>query len=298
MQLFHSDAYTFPLPERHTFPLQKYAMLRQRLLETGLATGHTLQASRAATDAEIERAHTPAYWHSFRTGQLAAAEMRRIGLPWSSQLVERTRRSSAGTIDACQAALRDGCAINLAGGTHHAYADHGAGYCVVNDSAVAVRALQAAGLCRRILIIDCDVHQGDGTAVIFAADDSVTTFSIHAARNYPFHKQRSDLDIELPDGTDDTAYLSALEVGLRQIIPAARPDLAIYLAGADPFCGDRLGRMSLSKGGLLSRDRLVLGHLRSAGIPVAITLAGGYGRCIEDTVDIHLQTVRAACIGC
>jgi acetoin utilization deacetylase AcuC-like enzyme len=298
MQLFHSDAFTFPLPAGHTFPLQKYARLRQRIEAAGLAAGHTLQESRAATDAEIERAHTPAYWHSFRTGQLAEAEMRQIGLPWSTHLVERTRRSSGGTIDACRAALRDGCAINLAGGTHHAYADHGAGYCVVNDSAVAVRVLQTAGMCRRVLIIDCDVHQGDGTAVIFAADESVTTFSIHAARNYPFHKQRSDLDIELPDGADDTTYLAALEAGLRRIIPAARPDLAIYLAGADPFQGDRLGRMSLSKDGLLSRDRLVLEHLRSAGIPVAITLAGGYGRCIEDTVDIHLQTVRAACCSC
>jgi len=295
MQLFHSDAFTFPLPEGHTFPLQKYALLRQRIVVTGLAADHTLHESRAATDAEIERAHTPAYWHGFRTGQLPEAEMRQIGLPWSSQLVERTRRSSAGTIDACRAALRDGCAINLAGGTHHAYADHGAGYCVVNDSAVAVRAMQAAGLCRRILIIDCDVHQGDGTAVIFAADESVTTFSIHAARNYPFHKQRSNLDIELADGADDSTYLSALEAGLRRIIPAARPDLAIYLAGADPYCGDRLGRVSLSKGGLLSRDSLVLERLRSAGIPVAITLAGGYGRRIEDTVDIHVQTVRLAC---
>jgi acetoin utilization deacetylase AcuC-like enzyme len=295
MRILHSDSFTFPLPEGHTFPLQKYSMLRQRLVESGVVGTHELRIPRGAADAEIERAHSAGYWHSARSGELGSKEMRRIGLPWSPELVERARRSCGGTIEACQAALVDGCAINLAGGTHHAFRDHGAGYCMLNDSAIAARAMQAAGLCRWVVIIDCDVHQGDGTAAIFADDPTVTTFSIHGASNFPFHKQRSDLDIELPDGADDSSYLQALEWGLQRILAMSAADLAIYLAGADPYRGDRLGRLSLTKEGLLERDRLVLRYLRNAGVPVTITMGGGYGRQIEDTVDIHVQTVRTAC---
>ncbi len=295
MRILHSDSFTFPLPEGHAFPLHKYSLLRQRVVESGVAGTHDLQIPRGASDAEIERAHSAGYWHSVRSGRLDGLEMRRIGLPWSLELVERARRSCGGTIEACRAALLDGCAINLAGGTHHAFRDHGAGYCVLNDSAIAARAMQAAGLCRHVVIIDCDVHQGDGTAAIFADDPTVTTFSIHGAKNFPFHKQHSDLDIELPDGADDAMYLQALEQGLQRTLARSQADLAIYLAGADPYRGDRLGRLSLTKGGLLDRDRLVLRYLRDAGIPLAITMAGGYGRQIEDTVNIHLQTIRTAC---
>jgi len=294
MKIFYSDPFTFPLPDGHKFPLSKYALLRQRVMECGLAARHTLSLSCAATDAEVCTVHTAAYWQAFQLGQLQEALMRRIGLPWSPQLVQRTRHSVGGTIEACRAALRDGCAVNMAGGTHHAFRDHGAGYCVLNDSAVALGTLRAEGLCQRALIIDCDVHQGDGTAAIFANDPDVFTFSIHAANNFPFRKQVSRLDIALTDGTDDFAYLKALAEGLRCVIDLSRPELAIYLAGADPYHGDRLGRLALSKAGLRERDALVLNALRQAGIPVAITLAGGYARHVEDTVEIHLQTIMVA----
>jgi len=292
--MFFSDLFTFPLPSGHKFPLSKYTLLRQRVVETGLAAHHTLCPSRPVTEAEVERVHTAKYWQSFQLGRLSEFEMRRIGLPWSPQLVERTRHSVGGTIEACFVAFKDGCAVNLAGGTHHAFKDCGAGYCVLNDSAVAVRAIQAEGLCRRVLIVDCDVHQGDGTAAIFSDDPDVFTFSIHAANNYPFHKQISKLDIALTDGTGDAAYLQALEWGLQRAIDCSRAELAIYLAGADPYQDDRLGRLSLSKEGLRERDNLVLSSLHCAGIPVAITMAGGYAQRIEDTVDIHLQTITMA----
>ncbi|PWH20932.1 MAG: histone deacetylase [Ardenticatenia bacterium] len=294
MKIFYSDPFTFPLPPGHKFPLSKYALLRQRVMESGLATRHPLYLSRAVTDTEVCMVHTAAYWWDFRLGRLSEPMMRRIGLPWSPQLVQRTRHSVGGTVEACRAALRDGCAINLAGGTHHAFRDHGAGYCVLNDSAVALGVLRAEGLCQRALIIDCDVHQGDGTAAIFADDPNVFTFSIHAANNFPFRKQVSRLDIALADGTDDFAYLKALEEGLQWAIERSRAELAIYLAGADPYRDDRLGRLALSKAGLRERDALVLSALRQTDIPVAITLAGGYARHIEDTVEIHLQTIMVA----
>ncbi|MGQ9502380.1 MAG: histone deacetylase family protein [Anaerolineae bacterium] len=294
MRIFYSDPFTFPLPPGHKFPLPKYALLRQRVIESGLGMRHLLHLSHAVTDAEVCMAHAAEYWQAFQLGQLNEHMMRRIGLPWSPQLVQRTRHSVGGTIEACLAALDDGCSVNLAGGTHHAFREYGAGYCVLNDSAVALRVLQSKGLCRRALIIDCDVHQGDGTAVIFSDDPDVFTFSIHAANNFPFRKQTSRLDIALPDSADDSVYLRALESGLRNSISLARADLAIYLAGADPYRDDRLGRLSLSKEGLRERDRMVLSFLRQEGIPVAITLAGGYARHIEDTVDIHLQTIIIA----
>jgi acetoin utilization deacetylase AcuC-like enzyme len=294
MKIFYSDPFTFPLPPGHKFPLSKYALLRQRVMESGLAARHPLYLSRAVTDAEVCTVHAPAYWRDFRLGQLREPMMRRIGLPWSPQLVQRTRHSVGGTVEACRAAMRDGCAVNLAGGTHHAFRDYGAGYCVLNDSAVALGVLRAEGACQRALIIDCDVHQGDGTAAIFANDPDVFTFSIHASNNFPFRKQVSRLDIALPDGTDDFAYLKALEQGLQYALEHSRAELAIYLAGADPYRDDRLGRLALSKAGLRERDVLVLSALRQAGIPVAITLAGGYARHIEDTVEIHLQTIMVA----
>ncbi len=221
-------------------------------------------------------------------------EMRRIGFPWSLQLVERARRSCGGTIAACRAALEDGVSVNLAGGTHHAFPDHGEGYCVFNDSAIATRAMQSESRAAHVVILDCDVHQGNGTAAIFAGDPTVFTFSIHGARNFPFRKQASDLDIALEDGVGDPVYLEALEQGLRRAIRLARADLAIFLAGADPFLDDRLGRLAVSKEDLAERDRLVFEHCRKAGIPVAVTMSGGYARNVRDTVEIHLQTVRTA----
>jgi len=240
------------------------------------------------------QAHDTAYLQRVVAGTLAASEVRRIGFPWTIQMVERSRRSSGATIEACRAALEQRVAVNLAGGTHHAFRDHGAGYCVFNDTAIAALVMQAEGRARRVLIVDCDVHQGDGTASILSQDPSVFTFSIHAVRNFPFRKVESDLDIALPDATGDELYLSSLERGLCHALSASQPDLVIFLAGADPFEGDRLGRLSLSKGGLGRRDQLVFSMCADLGVPVAAVMAGGYGRHIEDTVDIHFNTVRVA----
>ncbi|MCU0494751.1 MAG: histone deacetylase [Chloroflexaceae bacterium] len=294
MHIFYSDTFVLPLPPGHRFPMQKYAMLRQRVVAANLVPPPSLLVPHAATDEELQRAHRPDYVRRAQAGELTPQEIRRIGFPWSPQMVERSRRSSGATIEACRAALRDGVAVNLAGGTHHAFADCGAGYCVFNDSAVAARAMQAEGRARRVVILDCDVHQGDGTAAILADDDSIFTFSIHGAKNFPFRKQRSDLDVELDDGTEDLAYLDALEQHVPRVLAAAQADLAIYLAGADPYYDDRLGRLALSKAGLAERDRLIFHYCRSAGLPLAVTMAGGYARKIEDTVDIHFHTINAA----
>lgn len=294
MQIFSSDRFVLPLPAGHRFPMQKYARLRQRVSEANLVPSNNLCAPPAATDEQILRAHDWDYWYRVQTGQLTAAEQRRIGFPWSEALVERTRRSAGATIAACRAALRDGVSVNLAGGTHHACRDHGEGFCVLNDSAIAARALQVEDGVARVVILDCDVHQGNGTAAILADDPTVFTFSIHGAKNFPFRKAPSDLDIELEDGCDDASYLAALENGLQQALGRARAHLAIYLAGADPFEGDTLGRLAVSKAGLAQRDQMVFEACRRAGLPVAVTMAGGYARQIEDTVDIHFQTVQAA----
>jgi acetoin utilization deacetylase AcuC-like enzyme len=294
MKAFYSDTFVLPLPEGHRFPMRKYAMLRERVVASGIVAPHELIMPHAATDEELSRAHTPEYIRRAQAGELTAAEIRRIGFPWSPQKIERSRRSSGATIEACRAALEAAIAVNLAGGTHHAGSDHGEGFCVFNDSAVAARSMQAEGLAKRIVIIDCDVHQGNGTAEILRGDDTIFTFSIHGAKNFPFRKEQSDLDIELDDATDDEAYLAALEHGLRESFERACPDLTIYLAGADPFVGDTLGRLAVSKWGLAERDRMVLETCRTHGVPVAITMAGGYARDIADTVDIHCQTVCLA----
>lgn len=274
--------------------MPKYALLRQRVVEAGLVAPDDIVAGPATTDEELARAHSPDYLQRVMDGQLSPQEVRRIGFPWSPGLVERSRRSVGSTIAACRSALSSGYGVNLAGGTHHAGPDYGQGYCVFNDSAVAARAMQAEGLAKRLIIIDCDVHQGNGTADIFAGDPTVFTFSIHGARNFPFRKTPGDLDVALDDDADDAIYLDALEGGVRQALALAQADLAIYLAGADPYAGDRLGRLAVTKRGLGERDRFVLQSCRRAGIPVAIAMAGGYGRDIEDTVDIHFQTVSIA----
>ncbi|MBI2312638.1 MAG: histone deacetylase [Betaproteobacteria bacterium] len=294
MKFYYSDHFVLPLPPGHRFPMSKYSRLRERVAAASWIAGHRLLAADAASDTEILRAHDPRYLRRLLRGELSADETRRIGFPWSPQMVERSRRSAGATLAACRSALSEGCGINLAGGTHHAFRDRGEGYCVLNDAAIAARAMQAEGRARRVVILDCDVHQGNGTAAIFARDETVFTFSIHAARNFPFRKEASDLDLALPDGTTDGAYLDALERGLAEAFRRARADLAIYLAGADPYADDRLGRLALTKQGLAERDRMVLCACRRGGIPVAVTMAGGYARDIEDTVDIHFQTVRTA----
>lgn len=289
LKIFYTDHYVLPLPTGHRFPMQKYARLRQRVEAAQLGE---MCLPAPATDEDLCRAHDVDYVRRVVNGELTDKELRRIGFPWSPGMVERSRRSSGATIAACRTALSDGYAVNLAGGTHHAFRDHGGGYCVFNDSAVAARAVQAEGRVQRIIVIDCDVHQGDGTAAILAGDASVFTFSIHGANNYPLHKQHSDLDIELPDRADDVYYLEALDNGVRRAISLAGAELAIYLAGADPFEGDSLGKLAVSKHGLHVRDQIVYGHCRAAGLPVATTMAGGYGKQVDDTVDIHFQTVK------
>jgi len=294
MKIFHCDQFTFPLPQRHYFPIRKYALLREAVVAAGLVPPKDLIVPEVATDEQILRAHDTDYLRRVKSGQLTPQEIRRIGLPWSPELVERARRAVGGTIEACRAALLDGVSVNLAGGTHHAFRGHGKGFCLFNDSVIAARAMQAEERAQRVVILDCDVHQGDGTAAIAADDPTIFTLSIHSEQNFPLHKERSDLDIGLDDETGDEAYLEALQAGVRRALHLAHADLAIYVAGADPYEDDLLGRLALSKAGLAERDRVVFELCRRASIPVATVTAGGYARRIRDTVEIHLQTVRIA----
>lgn len=294
MQLFYTDVFVLPLPPGHRFPMEKYARLRESLLASGEFHEADFHLPHAATDEELGRAHDPAYIRAVSAGLLPEKAQKAIGFPWSAGMVERSRRSAGATLAACRAALADGVSANLAGGTHHAFRDRGEGFCVFNDAAVAARAMQAEGRARRVLIVDCDVHQGNGTASILRGDDSIFTFSIHGARNFPFDKEQSDLDIELPDGCSDAAYLLRLNEGLDTALDLACPDLVIYLAGADPYRDDRLGRLALTFDGLAERDRTVFTHCQARRLPVAIAMAGGYARQIEDTVRIHTTTIRLA----
>lgn len=296
MQLFYTDVFVLPLPPGHRFPMEKYARLRQALLDGGEFQDSDFRLPAAASDDELALAHDPNYIARVARGELDDKAQKAIGFPWSALMVERSRRSAGATLAACRAALAagNGVAANLAGGTHHAFRDRGEGFCVFNDAAVAARAMQAEGRARRILIVDCDVHQGNGTAAILKGDASAFTFSIHGARNYPFTKEESDLDIELPDRCGDDAYLLQLGHGLDTAFDLARPDLVIYLAGADPYADDRLGRLALSMAGLLERDRQVFARCRERDLPLAIAMAGGYARNIDDTVAIHTATIRLA----
>jgi acetoin utilization deacetylase AcuC-like enzyme len=294
LKIYVTDQFSLPVPAGHRFPVGKYALLRHRVADSELGKNSTLLTPEPASEAQLSLAHQPDYVRRVLQGELTEKEIRRIGFPWSPQLVERSRRSVGGTIAACRAALQEGVAVNLAGGTHHAYADHGEGYCVFNDAAVAARCMQSEGCAQRIVILDCDVHQGNGTAAIFAEDPSVFTLSIHAAKNFPFHKEPSDVDIDLPDGAGDQEYLEILRWAVWQSLMLSQADFAIYLAGADPFAGDELGRLALSKAGLAERDKIVFDLCRQIGMPVAVTMSGGYGGDITDTVDIHYQTVQLA----
>lgn len=294
MIAYYCDHFVLPLPEGHRFPMRKYSRLRERIIETHTLSPDCLHVPDGATDADLLRVHTLEYLEKVKYGTLSDKEIRRIGFPWSPQLVERSRRSSGGTIAACRTALLDGVSANLAGGTHHAGSDHGEGFCVFNDSAVAARTMQAEGRATKIAIIDCDVHQGNGTASITSGDRSIFTFSIHGEKNFPFRKFNSDLDIGLPDGTGDEEFLTMLGIAIERILYLQRPDLVIYQSGADPYVGDRLGKLSLSKDGLANRDRLVLGMCHEERIPVAVTMGGGYATQVDDIVDIHLQTIQIA----
>jgi len=293
---YYSDRFVLPLPEGHRFPMRKYRMLRdlvaQQLPEV------TLEEAPHTTDGVLALAHHPQYIHRVTTGALTPAEQRAIGFPWSPDMVERSRRSAGATIAACRAALVDGVAVNLAGGTHHAQADRGEGFCVFNDAAIAARLMQAERRAARVAIVDLDVHQGNGTAAILANDDSIFTLSLHGENNYPFQKAVSDLDIALPDGSGDDEYLTKLDDGLARLFARFDAQLIIYLAGADPHEGDRLGRLKLTAAGLAARDQRVLAAAGTRGLPVAIAMAGGYGRDIEQTVAIHLQTVGIAARHC
>lgn len=297
MKAFYCDRFVLPLPEGHRFPMEKYRLLRERVLASGAVAPADLLVPEAATDEQILRVHEPDYLRRVASGGLDRAELRRIGFPWSPAMVERSRRSAGGTMAACREAFATGVAVNLAGGTHHAFPGHGEGYCVFNDAAIAARAMQAEGRARRVVILDCDVHQGNGTAAIFRGDPTVFTFSLHGRRNFPFRKQRSDLDIELEDGTGDDGYLAALEEGLDHSLGhhgGAGADLAVYVSGADPHENDRLGRLKVTRAGLRERDRRVFERCGRAGLPVAAVMAGGYGADVRETVEIHLQTVQEA----
>ena len=292
MKAFYSDHFVLPLPAGHRFPMQKYRLLRDRVAQE-IADLEIFEAP-STTDGVLALAHHPAYIGRVKRGELSPAEQQLIGFPWSSAMVERSRRSAGATIAACRAAFEQGVAVNLAGGTHHAHADFGSGFCVFNDTAIAARLMQAERRARTVAVVDLDVHQGDGTAAILVNDPSIFTLSLHGEHNYPFAKARSDLDVGLPDGTTDTAYLAALSTALDTLFAKVVPDLIIFLAGADPHEGDRLGRLRLTLAGLAHRDHMVLRRAFERRIPVALAMAGGYGRAIDDTVAVHVQSVAIA----
>jgi len=300
MQAFYATHFVLQLPEGHRFPMQKYRLLRERVANE--LPGIRLEQALPASEGELALAHTPHYIAAVLQGHLSDAQQREIGFPWSDRMAERACRSVGATIQAARAALKHGVASNLAGGTHHASADKGGGYCVFNDVAVAARLMQAEShrLHRRLLrvaVIDLDVHQGNGTAAIFRDDPTVFTLSLHGEKNFPFRKEPSDLDVNLPDGCGDTQYLAALDAALDELWARhhdGSPGLIFFLAGADPHENDRLGRLKLSTEGLAERDRRVLAAARERRIPVAMSMAGGYGRDVDATVQVQVNTLSAA----
>lgn len=294
MRICYSDRYAVPLPPSHPFPMPKYKMARDRLLAEGSITYWNLIEPPLASDEDILLVHTPDYWFRCARGHLTVQEIRRIGFPWSEGLVRRSRSSAQGTVIAARNALRDGVASNLAGGTHHAFPDHGEGYCVLNDIAIAARVLQRDKLAERIAVIDCDVHQGNGTAAIFQDDPNVFTFSMHGEKNFPARKELSRLDINLPNGVGDEEYLAILREHVPRILDGFKPDFVFYQAGVDPFERDRLGKLGLTIEGLRRRDEFVILNCRERGIPVVTTMGGGYAKDINDTVEAHCNTIRVA----
>ena len=292
MKAFYADHFVLPLPQGHRFPMEKYSRLRDLV---GNLQGIELVEAPPASDTQILYAHDPNYLIKILEGKLSPQEQREIGFPWSEKMVERSRRSAGATVAAAKTSLEEGIAVNLAGGTHHAYRDMGSGFCVFNDSVIAARALQKEVSSKlKIAVIDLDVHQGNGTASILQNDVSIFTLSIHGENNFPFKKEQSDLDLGLADECNDETYLHALDQCLDQLNSRFNTDCIIYLAGADPHEGDRLGKLKLSKEGMRLRDEAVLEFARSKKCPIAFSMAGGYGKEIGSTVDIHLQTIKTA----
>lgn len=287
MKVSHHPDYHLPLPEGHPFPMVKYTLVYDRLRAAGLLPAERIMLPDEATRVDLERVHTREYLDRLFGIGLSAPEQRALGVPWSPRLLRRSRLAVQGTLLAARAALEDGRAGNLAGGTHHAFADHGEGFCVLNDVAIAIRRLQADCRLERALVVDLDVHQGNGTAAIFEGDESVFTFSIHGERNYPARKMRSTLDVGLPDGVDDDAYLGALQAHLPVLTKDFRPDIVFYLAGVDVAEGDRYGKFRLSEAGIRARERCVLDWTRKLGVPLVITLAGGYSPNAVQTAILH-----------
>ncbi|MEO8000876.1 MAG: histone deacetylase [Arenimonas sp.] len=295
MKAYYCHHFVLPLPEGHSFPMDKYRLLYERVKENAMAWNIELIEPLPATDADLSRVHCPDYIQRMSTGNASEQELRRIGFPWSLQMIERSRRSSGSTMLALESAITgDKIAVNLAGGTHHAAYDRGGGYCVFNDSVVAARYAQQKNIAKNILIVDLDVHHGNGTAELCRDDDSIFTFSMHAEKNYPAIKPASDLDVPLRSHTGDAEYLDKLAHFLPVAIERAEADAVIYLAGADPYEGDRLGYLSLTKPGLAQRDRFVMQACKTAGLPIAISMAGGYCPQVEHIADIHAQTVQLA----
>jgi acetoin utilization deacetylase AcuC-like enzyme len=294
MRAWSSARFTVPLPDGHRFPIAKYARIRDEIVARGLLPSDAIEEPDRAERWALELVHTPPYADAVLGGTLTPAEVRRLGFPWSPDLRERSLRTVQGTLEAARDALETGLGINLAGGTHHAYPGHGEGFCVFNDVAIAIRVLQREGRLVRAAVVDLDVHQGNGTAHIFTDDPDVFTFSMHGARNYPFRKERSALDVELDDGCEDAAYLAALDARLGPVLDAAEPELVFYLGGADPYVHDRFGRLGLTVAGLLERDRRSFDAFRGRALPTVLTLAGGYARELEDVVTIQANTVEAA----
>jgi acetoin utilization deacetylase AcuC-like enzyme len=294
MRVSYTSRYYADIGEGHVFPIRKFELVRDRLLREGTLRPQQIVEPLPAPITDVLLVHTEDYVTRLRSGTLSPREIRRLGLPWSKALVRRSFLAAGGTINAARFALEDGIGSNLAGGTHHAFPDRGEGFCVLNDVAIAIRALQRDGLIKRAAIIDCDVHQGNGTATIFEDDESVFTFSMHGAKNYPLFKARSTLDVELPDETTDASYLETLQKHLPQVFNHS-PEMIFYLGGADPYQGDKLGRLALTIEGLRERDRIVLAECRKRGVAVATVMSGGYAANISDTVEIHCNTIRAAC---
>ncbi|HEY0404083.1 MAG TPA: histone deacetylase [Pyrinomonadaceae bacterium] len=292
MRVFYTPRYYADIGEGHVFPIRKFELVRDRLLGDGTLRPADIHEPQPAPVADVLLAHTEDYITRLRSGSLTGREVRRLGLPWSKALVRRSFLATGGTIAAARWALTAGVGSNLAGGTHHAFADRGEGFCVLNDVAVAIRVLRRDGLIERAAIVDCDVHQGNGTATIFAGDENVFTFSMHGAKNYPLFKALSTLDVELPDETADDDYLKTLSRHLPRVFAHA-PDIIFYLGGADPFAGDKLGRLALSIAGLRARDEMVLSECLERSMPVVTLMSGGYAKDINDTVEIHCNTIRA-----
>jgi len=292
MQVFYSPRYYADIGQGHIFPIRKFELVRDRLLAEGTLRPEEIVEPAPATVDQALLVHTEDYISRLCSGALTTKELRRLGLPWSESLVNRSFYATGGTIAAAHAALIEGYGSNLAGGTHHSFAERGEGFCVLNDVAIAIRLLRKEGLIRRAAIVDCDVHQGNGTATIFAGEGETFTFSIHGANNYPLFKARSTLDVELPDGTADDAYLACLSRHLPTVFAFA-PEIVFYLAGADPYAGDKLGRLALTIEGLRERDLCVLRECYQREVPLVTVMSGGYGKDINDTVEIHCNTIRA-----